>query len=151
MSDRQPILAFTFALLTCSTMMCTTIHAADLKSEVKTKEAVVETSSERTSEHRFWNRTDTILLSSHAGLEALDFGITHHNLAEGGKEMDSMAKALCESGTGGQVVFFGGRTAGVIGISYLLHRLHQYRMERTFIIYASGDSLYGVSYSFAHR
>jgi hypothetical protein len=131
--------------------MCTTVHAADLKSEVKTKTEIVETPSGRTSEHRFWNRTDTILLSSHAGLEALDFGITHHNLAEGGKEMDSMAKALCESGTGGQVVFFGGRTAGVIGISYLLHRLHQYKMERVFIIYASGDSLYGVSYSFAHR
>jgi hypothetical protein len=151
MSDQQTILAFTFALLICSTVMCTTVHAADLKSEVKIKDEVGETSSLRTSEHRFWNRTDTLLLSSHAGLEALDFGITHHNLAEGGKEMDSMAKALCESGTGGQMVFFGGRTAGVIGISYLLHRLHQYRMERAFIIYASGDSLYGVSYSFAHR
>jgi hypothetical protein len=146
MSDRQRILLFTFAVL-----ICTTVHAADLKNKVKTREAVVETSSLRISEHRFWNRTNVILLSSHAGLEALDFGITHHNLAEGGKEMDSMAKALCESGTGGQVVFFGGRTAGVIGISYLLHRLHQYRMERAFIIYASGDSLYGVSYSFAHR
>jgi hypothetical protein len=151
MSDQQPILAFTFALLMCSTMMCTPLNAADLKSEVKTKEAVIETSSLRISQHRFWNRTDTLLLSSHAGLEALDFGITHHNLAEGGKEMDSMAKALCESGAGGQIIFFGGRTAGVIGISYLLHRLHQYRMERAFIIYASGDSLYGVSYSFAHR
>ncbi len=151
MSDQQRILAFTFALLMCSTVMCTTVHAADSKSEVKTKDEIVEFAALRTSEHRFWNRTDAILLSSHAGLEALDFGITHHNLAEGGKEMDSMAKALCESGTGGQVVFFGGRTAGVIGISYLLHRLHQYKMERTFIIYASGDSLYGVSYSFAHR
>jgi hypothetical protein len=151
MSDQQPILAFTFAVLMCSAVMCTRVHAADLKSEIKSKKPVIETSLERTSEHRFWNRTDTILLSSHAGLEALDFGITHHNLAEGGREMDSMAKALCESGTGGQMVFFGGRTVGVIGISYLLHRLHQYRMERAFIIYASGDSLYGVSYSFTHR
>jgi hypothetical protein len=43
-------------------------------------------------------------------------------LSDGGREMDSMAKALCESGTAGQLDFFGGRMAGVVGISYLLHR-----------------------------
>jgi hypothetical protein len=133
-----------FALLS-AVLICTTVYAADFKQEL------AEAPAQQNSEHKFWNTTNTVLISTHAGLEALDFGITHHNLAEGGKEMDSMAKALCEKGTGGQLVFFGGRTVGVIAISYLLHRMHQHKMERAFILYASGDSLYGVSYSFAHR
>jgi hypothetical protein len=140
MSDRKKVLVLLSTLLICS---C--VEAADFKQEL------VEAPVRQQTEHRFWNRTNLILLSSHAGLEALDFGITHHNLAGGGVEMDSMAKALCESGTRGQIVFFGGRTAGVIGISYLMHRLHQHKMERAFILYASGDSLYGVTYSFVHR
>jgi hypothetical protein len=99
----------------------------------------------------FWDRTNKALFASHAVLEALDFGITHHNLSNGGRELDPEAKALCESGTPGQLVFFGGRTAGVIAISYLLHRTGHHKLERAFPVYASGDSAYGVAYSFAHR
>ena len=84
-------------------------------------------------------------------LEAVDFGITHHNLSDRGREMDSMAKALCERGTAGQLVFFGGRMAGVVGISYLLHRTGHHKLERAFAVYVSGDSAYGVGYSFARR
>ncbi|HZR57409.1 MAG TPA: hypothetical protein VFA74_11090 [Terriglobales bacterium] len=144
MSNVKKILQFLSVFL-----LCTIAYASDVTSV--TRETVVESPSQQHAEHEFWNRTNKILLSSHAGLEALDFGITHHNLAGGGTEMDSMAKALCESGTAGQIVFFGGRTAGVVAISYLLHRIHQHKMERAFIVYASGDSLYGISYSFAHR
>ncbi len=103
------------------------------------------------SEHHFWDTANKLLFASHGVLEALDFGITHHNLSDGGREMDSMAKALCESGTAGQLVFFGGRMAGVVGISYLLHRTGHHKLERAFPVYASGDSAYGVGYSFAHR
>jgi hypothetical protein len=103
------------------------------------------------SEHRFWDTANKLLFASHGALEAVDFGITHHNLSDGGREMDSMAKALCESGTAGQLVFFGGRMAGVVGISYLLHRTGHHKLERAFPVYASGDSAYGVGYSFAHR
>lgn len=99
----------------------------------------------------FWDRTNKALFASHAVLEALDFGITHHNLSDGGRELDPQAKALCESGTPGQLVFFGGRMAGVIAISYVLHRTGHHKLERAFPIYASGDSAYGVAYSFAHR
>jgi len=103
------------------------------------------------TEHLFWDTANKLLFASHGVLEALDFSITHHNLSDGGKEMDSMAKALCESGTAGQLVFFGGRMAGVVGISYLLHRTGHHKLERAFPVYASGDSAYGVGYSFAHR
>lgn len=101
--------------------------------------------------HKFWDAANKTLFISHASLEALDFGITHQNLSHGGRELDSMAKALCESGTAGQAVFFGGRMAGVMAISYLLHRTGHHKLERAFPIYASGDSAYGVAYSFAHR
>jgi hypothetical protein len=101
--------------------------------------------------HNFWDAANKMLFASHAGLEALDFGITHRNLSHGGKEVDPMAKALCESGTAGQLIFFGGRMAGVVAISYLLHKTGHHKLERAFPIYASGDSAYGVAYSFAHR
>ena len=101
--------------------------------------------------HRFWDRTNYILFASHGALEAVDFGITHHNLSDGGRELDPMAKALCERGTAGQLVFFGGRMAGVVAISYLLHRTGHHKLERAFPVYASGDSAYGIGYSFAHR
>jgi hypothetical protein len=103
------------------------------------------------TEHNFWDAANKILFLSHAGLEAVDFGITHRNLSNGGRELDSMATALCESGTAGQLVFFGGRMAGVVAISYLLHRTGHHKLERVFPVYASGDSAYGVAYSFAHR
>ena len=65
--------------------------------------------------------------------------------------MDALAKPLCESGTAGQAVFFGGRMAGVVAISYLLHKTGHHKLERLFPVYASGDSAYGVVYSFVHR
>lgn len=101
--------------------------------------------------HKFWDAANNVLFASHAALEAVDFGITHHNLSNGGRELDSMAKVLCESGTVGQLVFFGGRMAGVMAISYALHRTGHHKLERAFPVYASGDSAYGVAYSFAHR
>jgi hypothetical protein len=101
--------------------------------------------------HRFLDRANIILFASHGVLEAVDFGITHHNLSDGGREFDPMAKALCESGTTGQSVFFGGRMVSVVAIAYLLHKTGHHGLERAFPVYASGDSAYGVAYSFAHR
>jgi hypothetical protein len=103
------------------------------------------------SHHHYWDRTNRSLLLIHGGLEAIDFSITHHNLSRGGRELNPTGKALCESGTAGQLVFFGGRTAGVLGIGYLFHRTGHHKLERAFMIGASVDSAYGVTYSFAHR
>jgi hypothetical protein len=103
------------------------------------------------TKHNFWDTANKTLFASHAALEAVDFGITHHNLSQGGRELDPMAKALCQSGTAGQLVFFGGRIAGVVAISYVLHKTGYHKLERAFPVYASGDSAYGVAYSFAHR
>lgn len=127
----------TFHLVLVLLVICDTASTQDLP--------------EHPMKHNFWDASNKVLFASHAALEAVDFGITHRNLSQGGREMDSMAKALCESGTPGQLVFFGGRMAGVIAISYLLHKTGHHKLERAFPIYASGDSAYGVAYSFAHR
>ena len=103
------------------------------------------------SAHRFWDKPNQTLFLSHVTLESLDFGITHYNLSRGGRELNPMGKALCESGTPGQVVFFAGRSAGVAAISYLLHKSGHHRLERVFLLGASADSALGVAYSFAHR
>jgi hypothetical protein len=126
-----------FSLLLLTLLLCGASVAQDLP--------------EASTQHDFWDRANKMLFASHATLEAVDFGITHHNLSDGGRELDPMAKALCESGTAGQLVFFGGRMAGVVAISYLLHKTGHHKLERAFPLYASGDSAYGVAYSFAHR
>ena len=126
-----------FHLLFIVIFLCSTGWAQDLR--------------ESPTKHNFWDTTNKTLFASHAALEALDLGITHYNLSHGGREMDSMAKALCERGTVGQLVFFGGRMAGVVAVSYILHRTGHHKLERALPIYASGDSAYGVAYSFAHR
>jgi hypothetical protein len=67
------------------------------------------------SQHHLWDAANKLLFASHGVLEAVDFGITLRNLSDGGREMNSMAKALCESGTAGQLVFFGGRMGTELG------------------------------------
>ena len=125
-----------FYLLLAVLLTCCATAAQDLPASVR---------------HDFWDTTNKTLFISHAAIESVDFGITHYNLSHGGTEMNPDAKALCESGTPGQLVFFGGRTAGVVAITYLFHRTGHHRLERLFPLYASGDSMYGVVYSFAHR
>ena len=62
--------------------------------------------------HKFWDRKNKTLFLIHAGVETTDFAITHHNLANGGREMNPLGRSVCESGTAGQAAFFGMRTAG---------------------------------------
>jgi hypothetical protein len=101
--------------------------------------------------HRFWDRTNIILITTHAALESADFAATHHNLSRGGQELDCFAKPFCERGTAGQFVFFAGQTAGAAGISYLLHKSKHHKLERWFMVAASVNSAYGAAYSFSHR
>jgi hypothetical protein len=103
------------------------------------------------SAHAYWDPSNRALIVTHIALEAVDSGITHRNLSRGGKEMNEMAKPLCEAGTAGQVIYFAGRSLAVVGISYLLHRKRHHKWERFVIVAATVDTGYGVIYSFAHR
>ena len=103
------------------------------------------------SPHRFWDTENKALFLIHAGVETTDFVVTHRNLAAGGHEMNPLGRSLCESGTAGQAAFFGMRTAGATGISYLFHRTNHHRLERAATIFMISDSGYGVGYSIANR
>jgi len=105
---------------------------------------------EAPSRHKFWDRQNKTLFLIHAGVETTDFAITHHNLANGGREMNPLGKSLCQSGTAGQATFFAARTAGTLGISYLFHKTNHHRLERATTMFMISDSAYGVTYSFAH-
>jgi hypothetical protein len=103
------------------------------------------------SQHKFWDPQNKALLIMHAGVTTTDFIVTHQNLSNGGRELNPLAKGLCESGTPGQVVFFGGRVVSTLGVSYGLHRMGHHKLERVVTLFMIGDSAYGVTYSFAHR
>lgn len=105
---------------------------------------------EAPSSHKFWDRRNKALFLAHAGVETTDFVITHHNLANGGRETNPLGRSLCESGTTGQVTFFAGRTLGALGLSYLFHRTNHHRLERATTMFMISDSAYGTAYSFAH-
>jgi hypothetical protein len=109
-----------------------------------------QTLPEAPAQHRFWDTPNKVLFLSHVALESADFAITHRNLSQGGREMNPMGKAMCESGTAGQLAFFGGRIAAVGGISYLFHRMRLHKLERVFIVAASADSASGIIYSSTH-
>jgi hypothetical protein len=56
-------------------------------------------------QHKFWDRQNTILFATHAGLAATDFALTRRNLASGGKELNPIARPFTNMGTPGEVVF----------------------------------------------
>ena len=103
------------------------------------------------SRHKFWDRQNKTLFIVHAGLETTDFAITHHNLANGGRELNPIGKPFVESGTAGQVTFFAGRTLATLGVSYAFHRTGHHKLEHATTMFMIGDSSYGVAYSLAHH
>ena len=113
--------------------------------------AVAQGLPDAPSRHRYWDRENKVLFFTHAGVSTADFVVTHQNLSNGGREMNPLAKPLCESGTPGQVVFFGGRVLSTLSVSYALHRTGHHKLERWVTMFMIGDSAYGVSYSLAHR
>lgn len=113
--------------------------------------AFAQASPEAPSSHAYWDRQNTALFLMHAGLTTTDFIVTHQNLSHGGHEINPLAKGLCESGTPGQVVFFGGRVVSTLAVSYALHRTGHHKLERGVTMFMIGDSAYGVTYSLLHR
>lgn len=100
-------------------------------------------------QHKFWDRQNTILFATHAGLAATDFALTHRNLASGGKELNPIARPFTNMGTPGEVVFFAGSTAASLGVTYFLHKTHHHNMERWVARYGVADSASGVVFNLA--
>lgn len=107
-------------------------------------------SRETPSPHRFWDRENSILFATSAAFGAADFVVTRDNLRRGGQELNPVTR-LFSGTTPGLAVNFAGETAGVLGVSYVLHRTGHHKMERMVSMLNIGSSAAAVTFDLAHR
>jgi hypothetical protein len=100
--------------------------------------------------HQFWDRKNTLLFATTAGLNTADFFATRHNLRNGGQELNPLTRPFASS-TAGLAVNFAGETAGVIGLSYLFHRSGHHKLERAVSILNVGASATAVTFDLVHH
>jgi hypothetical protein len=111
---------------------------------------VANTLPEAPSHHRFWDNENRVLFATVAALAAADFVVTRANLQNGGKELNP-ATRLFSGSTAGLAVNFAGETAGIIGLSYYLHRTGHHRLEQITPMLNIGASSFAVVYDLSHR
>ena len=111
---------------------------------------VANTLPEAPSQHRFWDNRNRVLFATVAALSAADFAVTRANLQNGGKELNPVTR-LFSGSTAGLAVNFAGETAGMIGLSYYLHRTGHHRLERIAPMLNIGASSFAVVYDLSHR
>jgi hypothetical protein len=102
------------------------------------------------SSHPFWDTENRVLFGAVAAGSAADFAVTYSNLQDGGKELNPVTRVFSGS-TAGLAVNFVGQTAGVVGLSYFLHRTGHHRLERLTPVLNFGASAFAVSYGLTHR
>jgi hypothetical protein len=108
------------------------------------------TQPEAPSQHRFWDRENSLLFATSAAFSAADFVVTRDNLRAGGQELNPVTRVLCGS-TAGLAVNFAGETVGVVGLSYLFHKTGHHRLERAVSVLNIGASAGAVTFDLAHR
>ena len=100
--------------------------------------------------HKFWDRENRLLFAGVAASATADFAVTRANLQSGGQELNPVARVFSGS-TAGLAVNFAGETAGVIGLSYLLHKTGHHKLERFVSMTDIGASAGAVAYGLGHR
>lgn len=100
--------------------------------------------------HRFWDKQNQLLFATVAALSAADFAVTRANLQNGGKELNPLTR-LFSGSTAGLAVNFAGETAGIVGISYYLHKTGHHRLERIAPLVNIGASSFAVGFDLSHR
>ena len=121
--------------------------------KVRTAEPIVSSESylpEAPSQHRFFDGKNRFLFSTVAMFSGADFAVTHMNLANGGRELNPMVRPFTGS-TGALAVNFAGQTAGVMAVSYLLHKSGHHRLERIVPVANIASSAFAVAYGLSHR
>jgi hypothetical protein len=103
-----------------------------------------------TEQHKFWDKENIALFSATAAFSAGDFAVTYANLQNGGRELNPVVRIFGRSAPG-LALNFGGQTAGVIGLSYFLHRTGHHKLERVVSIANMAASAGAISYGLAHR
>ena len=105
---------------------------------------------EAPSQHRFLDGKNRFLFSTVAMFSGADFAVTHMNLANGGRELNPLVRPFTGS-TGALAVNFVGQAAGVVAVSYLLHKSGHHKLERLAPIANIASSAFAVSYGLSHR
>jgi hypothetical protein len=105
---------------------------------------------EAPAEHRFWDRENSVLFAASAAFSAADFVVTRDNLRSGGRELNPITSVFSGS-TAGLAMNFAGETAGVVGISYFLHKTGHHKMERALTMLNIGGSASAVTFDLVHR
>ena len=101
-------------------------------------------------EHKFWDRENKVLFFTATALNGADFAITRSNLQSGGQELNPVVRFFGRS-TAGLAVNFVGETAGVVSLSYFLHKTGHHKLERWVSVVNISSSAGAVSYGLAHR
>ena len=105
---------------------------------------------EAPSRHKFWDNENRALFAAVAALSAADFAVTRANLQSGGIELNPVTRVFSGS-TAALAANFAGETAGVIGLSYLLHKTGHHQLERIVPMLNIGASSFAVVYDLGHR
>jgi hypothetical protein len=101
-------------------------------------------------EHRFWDKQNRALFAAAAALNGADFAVTRANLQSGGQELNPVVRVFGRS-TAGLAVNFIGETAGMVSISYFLHKTGHHKLERMVSMVNIGSSAVAASYSLTHH
>jgi hypothetical protein len=105
---------------------------------------------EAPSQHQFWDKKNRILFSTVAIFSAGDFAVTHMNLANGGRELNPLVRPFTGS-TAALATNFAAQTAGVVAVSYLLHKTGHHKLERLAPMANIASSAFAVAYGLSHR
>ena len=100
--------------------------------------------------HKFWDRQNKLLFLAVAAGNTADFAVTYANLQNGGREMNPLVRPFGRS-SAGLAVNFAGETAGVVGLSYFLHKTGHHKLERAVSLVNIASSSTAVGYGLAHR
>jgi hypothetical protein len=112
--------------------------------------AMLSGASLSSSEHKFWDKKNTVLFAASAAMSGADFAVTRANLQKGGQELNPVVRVFGRS-SAGLAVNFAGETAGIIAVSYFFHRTGHHSLERLVSVVNMGASAGAVSYGMAHR
>lgn len=100
--------------------------------------------------HRFWDRENSTLFAVSAGWSTADFFVTRSNLANGGHELNPVARFFTGSNAG-LATNFALETGGVVAISYFFHKTGHHKLERATSLVNISASAGAVAFDLAHR
>jgi hypothetical protein len=153
-------------VLVLSATFCPTLHAQVLLASAPLPDAPVPSNAptpfieaappvviaqpNSISEHKFWDRQNSLLLIGAAASNGADFAVTRANLQSGGQELNPVVRMFGRS-TPGLAANFIGETAGIVSLSYFFHKTGHHKLERAVPMVNIGGSLGAVAFGLMHR